>query len=166
VVGWDASDTPDEGHAVRIMPMEPELRPILQMLFDQAREGSGAVVPRPTESTTNLRTTFMKLIARAGYEPDDEAWAAPLPQHARQLRHRLGPSWSMALPAHVVAHDPTVWPGHSPPVAAKHDLQTLMRLADAHFEVAIRGMPRVGEAEAQAAPHPRKGLNARGFRYR
>ncbi len=38
--------------------------------------------------------------------------------------------------------------GHSPLVAAKHYLQT----RDAHFEVAIRGMPRVGEAEVQAAP--------------
>jgi hypothetical protein len=30
--------------------------------------------------------------------------------------------------------------------------QTDLRVRDAHFEVAIRGMPRVGEAEAQAAP--------------
>jgi hypothetical protein len=37
------------------------------------------------------------------------------------------------------------WLGHSPLVAAKHYLQT----RDAHFEVAIRGMPRVGKAEAQ-----------------
>ena len=41
----------------------------------------------------------------------------------------------MALPAHVVAHDQTLWLGHSPLVAAKHYLQT----RDAHFEVAIRG---------------------------
>ncbi len=44
------------------------------------------------------------------------------------------------------------WLGHSPLVAAKHDLQTMIRLTDAHFEVAIRGMARVGDAEAQAAP--------------
>ena len=48
------------------------------------------IVPRLTDPTTNLRTTFMKLIAQAGYEPRFEAWATPLPQHARQLRHRLG----------------------------------------------------------------------------
>jgi hypothetical protein len=52
--------------------------------------------------------------------------------------------WAEALPAHVVAK----WLGHSPLVAAKHYRQT----RDAHFEVAIRGMPRVGEAEAHAAP--------------
>ena len=58
-----------DGHAVRIVPITPELRPIPQSHFDQAPEGSEAVVPRLTDPTTNLRTTFMKLIARAGYEP-------------------------------------------------------------------------------------------------
>ena len=112
-----------------IVPITPELRPILQSLFDQATEGSEAVVPRLTDPTTNPRTAFMKLIARAGYEPQFETWAE-------------------ALPAHVVALPNTSWLGHSPLVAAKHYLQT----RDAHFEVAIRGMPRVGEAEAHAAP--------------
>ena len=58
-----------DGHAVRIVPITPELRPIPQSHFDKAPEGSEAVVPRLTDPTTNLRTTFMKLIARAGYEP-------------------------------------------------------------------------------------------------
>jgi len=53
-----------------------------------------------------------------------------------------------ALPTQMVAHRQPTWLGHSPLVAAEHYLQT----RDAHFEVAIRGMPRVGEAEAQAAP--------------
>jgi hypothetical protein len=44
------------------------------------------------------------------------------------------------MPALVFAK----WLGHSPLVAANHDLQPL----DAQFEVAIRGMPRAGEAEA------------------
>ena len=124
-----------DGHAVRIVPITPELRPILQALFDQAPEGSEAVVPRLTDPTTNLRTTFMKLIARAGYEP----W----PRLFHNMRASCATDWAEALPAHVVAK----WLGHSPLVAAKHYLQT----RDAHFEVAIRGMPRVGEAEAQAA---------------
>jgi hypothetical protein len=53
-------------HAVRIVPMTPVLRPILQTLFEQAPEGSEAVVPRLTDPTTNQRTMFMKLIDRAG----------------------------------------------------------------------------------------------------
>ena len=44
--------------------MTPEPRQVLQTLFDQVPEGSEAVVPRLTDPTTNLRTTFMKLIAR------------------------------------------------------------------------------------------------------
>lgn len=49
-----------------------------------------------------------------------------------------------ALPADMVAK----WLGHRPLMAAKHSLPT----RDAHFEGASRGFPRVGEAEAQAAP--------------
>jgi integrase len=107
-----------------------ELRLILQTLFDQAPEGSEAVVPRLTDPTTNLRTTFMKLIARAGYEP----W----PRLFHNMRASCATHWAEALPAHVVAK----WLGHSPLVAAKHYLQT----RDAHFEVAIRGGARVGLA--------------------
>jgi len=40
------------------------------------------------------------------------------------------------------------WLGHSPLVAAKHGLQT----RDAHLEVAIRGMSRVGDPERQVPP--------------
>ena len=78
----------------------------------------------------------MKLIARAGYEP----W----PRLFLTMRASCATDWAEALPAHAVA----TWLGHSPLEAAKHYLQTW----DAHFEVATRGMPRVGEAEAYAAP--------------
>ena len=61
------------------------------------------------------------------------------------VRRELEPS---LRPAHVVARHEPSWLGHRPLVAAKHYLQT----RDAHFEVAIRGMPRVGEAEAHTAP--------------
>jgi hypothetical protein len=57
------------------------------------------------------------------------------------MRASWATDWAEALPAHVVAK----WPGHSPLVAAKHYLQT----RDAHFEVAIRGMARVGDPEPQ-----------------
>ncbi len=42
--------------------------------------------PRLTDPTTNLRTTFMKLIARAVYEPNVEVWAEPLPHDAGARR--------------------------------------------------------------------------------
>ena len=82
------------GHAVRIVPITPELRPILQALFDQAPVGSEAVVPRLTDPTTNLRTTFMKLITRAGYEPWPRR-STPCRRGMRTLRWRSGacPEW-------------------------------------------------------------------------
>ncbi len=122
----------DDGHSVRIVPMTPTLRPILQALFDQAPEGSEAVVPRLTDPTTNLRTTFMKPIARAGYE----SW--PRPFH--NMRASCATDWAEALPAHVVAK----WLGLSPLVAATHYLQT----RGAHFKVAIRGRARLCRAKA------------------
>jgi integrase len=113
-----------DGHAVRIVSMTPELRPILQTLFDQAPEGSEAVLPRLTDPTTNLRTTFMKLIARAGYEP----WP--------RLFHDMRASCATAGPRPCPAHDVATWLGHGPLMAAKHYLQT----RDAHFEIATNGL--------------------------
>ena len=57
------------------------------------------------------------------------------PRRFHNIRASCATDWAEALPAHVVAK----WLGHSPLVAAKHDLQT----RDAHFEVAIRGGARV-----------------------
>ena len=56
-------------------------------------------------------------------------------------------SATRSVPAdHVV----TKWLGRSPPVAAKHSLQT----RDAHFEVAIRGGARLGsEVRVVEAAH-------------
>ena len=58
-----------EGKAVRVVPMGKELRPILQDLFDRAEVGVEAVVPRLHDPKMNLRTTFYKIIAKAGEKP-------------------------------------------------------------------------------------------------
>jgi integrase len=81
----------------------------------------------------------MKLITRAGHKP----W----PRLLHNMRASCATDWAEALPAHVVAK----WLGHSPLVAAKHHLQRL-QTRDAHFEVAIKGMARVGDPEPQAPP--------------
>jgi integrase len=91
-----------EGHTVPIVPITPELRPILRALFDRAPDGIAAVLPRLTDPTTNLRTTFMTLIARADYEP--------CPRLVHNMRASYATDWAEALPAHVVAK----WLGHSP----------------------------------------------------
>jgi integrase len=112
-----------EGHAVRVVPIAPELRPILQDLFDHAEPGTEAVVPRLRDARINLRTTFGKIIARAGVKP----W----PRMFHNLRASCATDWVERFPNHVVAG----WLGHSPLIAAQHYLQT----RDAHFELATGG---------------------------
>ncbi len=93
-------------------------------------------MPRLSDQATNLRAKFMKLMARACYEP----WARPF----HNMRASCAADWAEALPAHVVAKRL----GHSPLVAAKHYLPT----RDAHFEEAIRGMART-EPPARSESH-------------
>lgn len=120
-----------EGHAVRVVPIAPELRAILQNLFDAAEPGSEAVVPRLRDPSMNLRTTFHKIIERAGEKP----W----PRLFHNLRASAACDWVERFPNHVVAG----WLGHSPLIAAQHYLQT----RDAHFDLAAG----VGEAATNPA---------------
>ncbi|MBL8964341.1 MAG: site-specific integrase [Phycisphaeraceae bacterium] len=124
-----------EGHAVRVVPIAPELRPILQDLFDRAEVGAEAVVPRLRDPSMNLRTQFERIIGKAGVKP----W----PRLFHNMRASCATDWVERFPAHVVAG----WLGHSPMIAAQHYLQT----RDAHFDLAAG----VGEAAANPATHTR-----------
>lgn len=127
-----------DGHAVRLVPITPELRPILLALFERAEPGAEAVVPRLRDPKTNLRTTLYKIIERAGLTP----W----PRLFHNMRASCATDWVERFPAHVVAG----WLGHSPMIAAKHYLQT----RDAHFDLATGGA-NCGAPEARnAAQHP------------
>jgi len=121
-----------EGHAMRVAPIAPELRPILQTLFDQAEPGTIPVIPRLRDPRMNLRTQFNRIIARAGVKP----W----PRLFHNLRASCACDWVERFPAHVVAG----WLGHTPLVAARHYLQT----RDAHFDLATA--PQVGGAQGGA----------------
>lgn len=123
-----------DGHAVRVVPIAPELRPILQDLFDAAEAGAEAVVPRLYDPRTNLRTHFQRIIARAGLKP----W----PRLFHNLRASCATDWVETFPNHVVAG----WLGHSPMVAATHYLQT----RDAHFDLAAG----IGGGAERAAANP------------
>ncbi len=131
-----------DGHAVRVVPITPEVRPILQDLFDVAEVGVEAVVPRLRDASTNLRTHFERIIGRAGLKP----W----PRLFHNMRASCATDWVERFPAHVVAG----WLGHSPMIAAKHYLQT----RDAHFDLAARvtATPWQGGAKsgAPAAHNP------------
>jgi integrase len=127
-----------DGHAVRVVPIVPKLRPILQDLFDRAEPGTEAVVPRLRDARANLRTTFQKIIERAGVKP----W----PRLFHNMRASCATDWAERYAGHVVAS----WLGHSPTIAAKHYLQT----RDAHYRLAA-GLEGVQEASTNPATHTR-----------
>ncbi|MBK9128117.1 MAG: site-specific integrase [Phycisphaerales bacterium] len=126
-----------EGHAVRVVPIAPELRPLLLELFERAEPGTEAVIPRltsPAGRAVNLRTHFERIIARAGVKP----W----PRLFHNLRASAACDWCERFPGHVVAG----WLGHSPLIAAKHYLQA----RDAHFDEAA-GFRRSGSKSGNTA---------------
>ena len=123
------------GHETRVIPMFPELAGVLneayEMAFDQLEDKSsvvsGPVVTRYTTADQNLRTTFEKIVKRAGLVP----WPKPF----QNLRATRETELMETYPSHVVVS----WIGHSETVAQKHYLQT----TDAHFEKAIIQKPAI-----------------------
>ena len=112
-----------DGHAVRLVPICPELRLILAEAYEQAPDGEKLILPRALTGASNLRTTFTKIITRAGFEP----W----PRLFQNLRASCATDWVERYPNHVVAK----WLGHSPMIAATHYLQARER----HFEDVVTG---------------------------
>lgn len=130
-----------DGHDVRVVPIAPELYPILQNLFDRAEVGVEAVVPRVQSAKQNLRTQFNRIIGKAGLKP----W----PRLFHNLRSSCATDWVERFPNHIVAK----WLGHSPMIAATHYLQT----RDAHYDLAagIEGADsNSNEGSKQAAANP------------
>lgn len=129
-----------DGHAARVVPIAPELRPILLALFDRAEPGAEAVVPRLRDPKMNLRTTFRKIIERVGLT----AW----PRLFHNMRASCATDWVERFPNHVVAG----WLGHSPLIAAQHYLQT----RDAHFDLATgKGQPATNPATQARRSDPK-----------
>jgi integrase len=110
-------------HAVRIVPICPELRAILADAFERAEPGATLVVPSAARATVNLRTHLERIITKAGHKP----W----PRLLQNLRASCETDWVEKYPAHVVAP----WLGHSPKVAAQHYLMS----REHHFEHVVNG---------------------------
>ena len=91
------------------------------------------VITRYRDATQNLRTTFRKIIERAGLQP----W----PKLFQNLRSTRETELSNDFPLHVV----TAWIGNSQLVAAKHYLQ----VTDQHFYGATHS--KVGHIVGQKA---------------
>lgn len=94
----------------RWVPIFPELLPYLQESFELAEEGAVYVINRYRDTNANLRTTFAKIIKRAGVKP----W----PKLFHNLRASRQTELVVDSPIHVVC----AWMGNSPRVASKHYL--------------------------------------------
>jgi integrase len=105
----------------RWVPLFPELKPFLDALFAAAPEGTVHVINRYRDPSQNLRTTFDKIVDRAGLLP----WPRPF----QNLRASHETELAARFPLHVVVQ----WIGNSAPVAAKHYLQ----VTDADFARAV-----------------------------
>jgi len=94
----------------RFVPIFPELRPFLSESFEAAEPGSTHVIGRYRGGETNLRTTFIKIIERAGVKP----WTKPF--------HNMRASRETELAAEFPIHVVCAWIGNSQAVAAAHYL--------------------------------------------
>jgi integrase len=101
-------DSPKTGE--RWVPIFAELRPYLEECFELAEEGAVHVITRYRNSNANLRTTFTKIIRRAGEKP----WP--------KLFHNLRASRETELAAEYPIHVVCQWIGNTPAIAAKHYL--------------------------------------------
>lgn len=129
-----------EGKGSRVIPLFADLRPFLEEAFELAAAGQTHVVsgnhlakaqgPNGWRNC-NLRTTFEKLVRRAGLEP----W----PRLFHNLRSSCETELLEEFPIHVVA----LWMGHDAKVSLKHYAQT----TEDHFDRAAGG----AESGAQGA---------------
>ena len=112
------------GMEERIVPIFRELRPYFDAAFEAAPEGDILVFPWLAERGTNanLRTRFLKIVARAGVKP----W----PRLFQNLRSSRATELADQFPSHVC----TTWLGHSHEVAERNYRQT----TDSHFESAVK----------------------------
>jgi integrase len=138
-IDWDkgrmtvqSPKTECHGKASRVIPIFPQLKPILEEAFEQAADGAVTVVDdryrRSSKGPSgwrncNLRTTFQKIVSRAGLTP----WP--------KLFHALRSSRETELAADYPIHVVTAWLGNTPTIALRHYLLT----TDADFERASRG---------------------------
>jgi len=122
-----------EGGESRLIPLFPELLPLLRDSFEQAEPGTEWVIQKCRDPRVNLRTHMHRIIRRAGLIP----WPK-LFQNLRATREtELAESW----PEHIVC----AWIGNSRLVARKHYLQ----VTEDHMKRAASGAPGVAQIAAQ-----------------
>jgi len=128
--------TERQGKPFRVIPLFPVLYKYLAEAFDAAEEGAEYVFPYEYRRrsygpngwvNTNLRTTFQKIIRRAGVEP----W----PKLFQNLRSSFESDLATEFPLSVV----TKWLGNTPSVALRHYVDP----TDEAFQRALSWTPGV-----------------------
>lgn len=135
------------------LPLQ-QLRNILEEAFEQASEGAVYVVDEKHRKTAmgnagwqncNLRTTFTKIVKRAGLT----TW----PRLFHNLRNSRQTELAERFPSHVVCD----WLGNSEDIARKHYYQT----TDAHFADASASPTECGaESGARGAQNATQRVRA------
>jgi len=134
------------GKATRTIPLFPEIRHHLERAFDLASEGAVYVVDERFRKAAmgpggwmnaNLRTTFEKIVRRAGLQP----W----PRLFHNLRASRETELVKQFPVQVV----TSWLGNTPRVAVQHYL--MVREED--FERAVAGSDSKAAQKAAQQTH-------------
>ncbi|MCH9656781.1 MAG: tyrosine-type recombinase/integrase [Planctomycetes bacterium] len=130
------------GKECREIPLFPELRSALEESFDLAPEGAEYVVDDRFRNSAmgpagwmnaNLRTTFLKIVKKAGLSP----W----PRIFQNLRASRETELIGQFPVQVV----TSWLGNTPSVALGHYLMT----TDEHFQAALGDTAKAAQNAAQ-----------------
>ena len=122
------------GGESRVVPLFPELRPHLEMAWEQADPGEEYVISRYRDTNVNLRTQLCKIIDRAGLMP----W----PKLFQNLRATRQTELAEKFPGHVVC----AWIGNTRAVADKHYLQVTSQ----HFNQASRELSTTETAQNPA----------------
>ncbi len=136
------------GKPHRVIPLFPLLRPHLEAAFEKAAEGSVYLFPddwreRATGDDgwagANMRTTFGKIVRRAGVEPWPRLW------------HSLRASCESDLAQDFPLATVTKWLGNTPSVALRHYVDPTETAFDRALEwkPAVPGGAKSGALEAQ-----------------
>lgn len=129
-----------QGGEFRTIPLFPELRDALSEL-DLANQDGGEFVirPRPRGADSNFRTTFGKIITKAGVKP----WGKPF----QNLRSSRETELAQAYPIHVV----TAWLGNTPKVA----MESYLQVKDSDYDRALLAQKLAQHAPVGHRPEPR-----------
>ena len=120
-----------DGQQTRVIPIFPELLPLLEKAFEEAAEGEEYVVPL-ARKTGNLRTHALRIIEKAGVS----VW----PKVFQNLRASRENELMQVYPAHMVLE----WIGHTASVAQSHYL----KVTEEDFE---RASGKAAQNAAQSA---------------